>query len=68
MEKKSKRHYAIERYLGMEFPKCFLNEVFEATMAYKNCDRSTLERECARMFTYIKAMEKYIKELEVKSV
>ena len=68
MAKKSKRHYSIERYLGMQIPKCFLNEVCEATIVYKNCDRSTLERECARMFAYIKVTEKYIEELELKLV
>ena len=46
----------------MEIPKCFLNEVC------KNCDRSTLERECTRMFAYIKVMEAYIEELELKLV
>lgn len=34
MAKKSKRHYSIEKYLGMEIPKCFLNEVCEATTVY----------------------------------
>ena len=63
---KSKRHHSIERYLGMEIPKCFLDEVCEATEIYKNCDRSTLERECSRMFAYIKVTEAYIKELELK--
>lgn len=52
----------------MEIPKCFLNEVCEATTQYKNCDRSTLERECARMFAYIKVTEAYIEELELKLV
>jgi hypothetical protein len=32
MAKKSKKHYAIERYLGTEIPKCFLDEVCEATL------------------------------------
>lgn len=68
MAKKRKRHYSIERYLGMEIPKCFLNEVCEATTVYQNCDRSTLERECTRMFAYINVMEKYIEELELKLV
>lgn len=66
MAKKSKRHYSIEKYLGMEIPKCLLNEVCEATTVYKNCDRSTLERECARMFAYIMVTEKYIEKLEFK--
>ena len=68
MAKKSKKHYAIERYLGMEIPKRFLNEVCEATTVYRNCDRSTLERECARMFAYINVMEAYIEELEGKAI
>jgi hypothetical protein len=68
MAKKSKKHYAIERYLGMEIPKIFLNKVCEATTVYRNCDRSTLERECVRMFAYINVMEAYIEELEHKPV
>ena len=67
-KKKSKAHKAIERYTDMNIPKCFVNEVLEAKEVYENCDRSTLERECTRMFAYIKVFEAYIEELECKII
>lgn len=63
---KSKKHKRIERYIEMEIPKCFVDEVCEAKGIYENCDRSTLEKECTRMFAYIKVSEAYIDELETK--
>lgn len=65
---KSKKHKRIERYTDMEIPPCFVNEVSEARDIYENCDRSTLERECTRMFAYIKVSEAYIEELEYKII
>ena len=67
-KKKSKAHKALERYLDMPVPKCFLNEVLDAKNIYANCDRSTLEKECTRMFAYIKVSEAYIEELECKII
>lgn len=52
----------------MEIPKCFVDEVCEAKGIYENCDRSTLEKECTRMFAYIKVSEAYIDELECKII
>ncbi len=68
MEKKSKAHKAIEIYTDMKIPKCFVNEVLEAKEIYKNCDRTTLERECTRLFAYIKVSDAYIEELECKII
>lgn len=68
MAKKSKKHKAIERYTDIKIPKCFVDEVCEAKGIYENCDRSTLEKECTRMFAYIKVMEGYIDELETKLI
>lgn len=65
---KNKKHKFIERYTEMEIPKCFVDEVCEAKDIYTNCDRSTLERECTRMFAYIKVSEAYIDELECKII
>lgn len=65
---KSKKHKAIERYTDMKIPKCFVDEVCEAKEISANCDRSTLERECTRMFAYIKVLEAYIEELECKII
>lgn len=65
---KSKKHKAIERYTDMEIPKCFVNDVCEAREIYENCDRSTLEKECTRLFAYIKVSEAYIDELETKLI
>lgn len=33
-----------------------------------NCDRTTLELECTRMFAYMKVSEAYIEELECKII
>jgi hypothetical protein len=52
----------------MEIPLCFVNDVLEAKGIYENCDRTTLEKECSRMFAYIKVMEAYIEELESKII
>jgi hypothetical protein len=68
MAKKSKKHKRIERYTDMEIPPCFVNEVSEAREIYENCDRSTLEKECTRLFAYIKVSEAYIDELETKLI
>lgn len=65
---KSKKHKAIERYTDMEIPKCIVDEVYEAREIYENCDRSILEKECTRMFAYIKVSEAYIEELECKII
>lgn len=65
---KNKKHKFIERYTEMEIPKCFADEVCEAKGIYENCDRSTLEKECTRMFAYIKVTEAYIEELETKLI
>ena len=65
---KNKKHKFIERYTEMEIPKYFVDEVCEAKGIYENCDRSTLERECTRMFAYIKVSEAYIEELECKII
>jgi hypothetical protein len=53
---KNRKHKFIERYTEMEIPKCFVDEVCEAKGIYENCDRSTLEKECTRMFAYIKGI------------
>ena len=66
--KKNKSHKSIERYTGMEIPSCFVKEVCEAKSIYENCDRTTLEKECTRMFAYIKVTEAYIEELESKLI
>lgn len=66
--KKSKKHKLIERYTDMEIPLCFVKEVCEAKGIYENCDRTTLERECVRMFAYLKVTEAYIEELESKLI
>lgn len=65
---KSKKHKRIERYTDMEIPRRFVNKVSEAREIYANCDRSTLEKECTRLFAYIKVMEGYIDELEIKII
>lgn len=65
---KNKKHKFIERYTEMEIPKCFVNDVCEAKGIYENCDRSALEKECTRMFAYIKVTEAYIDELEAKLI
>ena len=65
---KNKKHKFIERYTEMEIPKCFVDEVCEAKGIYENCDRSTLEKECTRMFAYIKVSEAYIEDLECKII
>lgn len=65
---KSKKHKRIERYTDMKIPPCFVNEVSEAREIYENCDRSTLEKECTRMFAYIKVTEAYIEDLECKII
>ena len=58
-KKKSNAHKALERYLDMPVPKRFLNEVLDAKNIYANCDHSTLERECTRMYAYIKKYRKH---------
>ena len=68
MAKKSKKHKAIERYTDMEIPKFLVDEVCEVKEIYVNCDRSTLERECTRMYAYVKVSEAYIDELECKII
>lgn len=70
MEKKKKNHSHkfLEKYLDMPIPKEFYKEVLDAKNAYRNCDRTTLERECTRMFAYIKVSEAYIEELECKII
>lgn len=65
---KNRKHKFIERYTGVEIPKCFVDEVCEAKCIYENCDRSTLEKECTSMFAYFKVMEAYIEELECKII
>ena len=65
---KSKKHKSIERYTDMEIPRCFVNDVLEAKGIYENCDRTTLERECVKMFAYLKVTEAYIEELESKLI
>lgn len=52
----------------MEIPRCFVNDVLEAKGIYENCDRTTLERECVKMFAYLKVTEAYIEELESKLI
>ena len=68
MKRKSKKHKAIERYTDIEIPKCLVDEVCEAKEIYANCDRSTLEKVCTRLFAYIKVSEAYIDELETKLI
>ena len=65
---KSKKHKRIERYTDTKIPKCFVDEVCEAREIYENCNRSTLEKECTRLFAYIKVSEAYIDELETKLI
>jgi hypothetical protein len=67
-KKKSKAHKALERYLDMPVAKKFLKDVLDAKNVYENCDRTTLERECTRMFAYIEVVEDYIEELECKII
>ena len=64
--KKSKRHKSIERYIDMEIPFYFVDEVFEMKGIFENCDRTTLERECTRMFAYSKMLEVHIDSLDNK--
>ena len=52
----------------MEIPLCFVKEVCEAKCIYENFDRTTLEKECTKMFAYVKVMEAYIEELESKLI
>lgn len=65
---KNKKHKFIERYTEMEIPICFVDEVCEVREIYENCDRSTLEKECTRLFAYIRVSEAYIDELETKII
>lgn len=67
-KKKNHAHKFLEKYLDMPIPKEFYKEVLDAMDTYRNCDRSTLERECTRMFAYIKVSEAYIEELECKII
>ena len=67
-KKKIRAHKFLEKYLDMPIPKEFYKEVLDAMNAFRNCDRSTLERECTRMFAYIKVSEAYIEELECKII
>ena len=46
---KNRAHKFLEKYLDMPIPKEFYKEVLDAMDTYRNCDRSTLERECTRM-------------------
>ena len=68
MAKKSKTHKQLEKYLDMPIPREFFKDVMDAKITFENCDRSTLERECTRMFAYIKVSEAYIEELECKII
>ena len=65
---KSKKHKAIEWYTGFKIPHCFVKDIIEAKNTYENWDRSTLEKECTRLFAYIKVSEAYIDELETKLI
>ena len=66
--KPCKKRKSIERYTDMEIPQCFVKDVLDAKCIYENCDRTTLEKECTRMFAYIKVTEAYIEELESKLI
>lgn len=51
-KKKNHAHKFLEKYLDMPIPKEFYKEVLDAMDAFRNCDRSTLERVYANVCVY----------------
>lgn len=65
---KTKRHKKLEKYLDMPVLKEDVQELYDMKEFFFNCDRTTLQLLCLKLYAMNSVAEKYIEELESKII
>lgn len=65
---KTKRHKKLEKYLDMPVLKEDVQELYDMKEFFFNCDRTTLQLLCLKLYAMNSVAERYIEELEGKTI